>query len=212
MLVRGLRAVLFWICRFLFKIEHAGLENIPSSGPLIIAANHQTYLDPVFIALPVRHRMRFMAWDAIFKVPLLSSLITWSGAFPVNLDKPTKAALKTSLDALKDGAALIIFPEGGRSPDGKILPFKPGTARLARASGALLLPVTVEGGEKVWPPRQFLPRCGRIRITYHKPISLERGGKRKSQGNREATCRLTQRLFDVISQNPPPPSIPSNQQ
>lgn len=168
--VRALRWFCWQLSRLFFRIEIIGSANIPPEGPLLIAPNHQTYLDPIFIGLAITRRVRWMAWHKLFQVPLLARLIRWCGAFPVDIDRPDRQAFRLALDLLEAGEALVVFPEGGRSPDGKVGPFKAGVARLALSSGAEIVPVTISGGDRVWPPGRRLPRPGKIRVTIHPPL------------------------------------------
>ena len=98
--VRILRGTLLFLMRFLFRIEHYGIENIPCDGPLIIVANHETYFDPFWVAVRVHRAVRFMAWDKIFRLPFASGIFHWLGAFPVSLESPESSAYKTALKIL----------------------------------------------------------------------------------------------------------------
>jgi len=171
--VRLVRGTLLALMRVLFRIEHKGRENIPQDGPLLIVGNHNTYFDPFWIAVRIYRTVRFMAWDKIFEIPLAGRLFRWLGAFPVSLDKPESSALKNCLKVLRQGEALMIFPEGGRSPDGQLLPFKEGAAHLAMKMGAVILPVVVHGGERVWGPRMILPLPRKVWVEYLPAIQPE---------------------------------------
>jgi 1-acyl-sn-glycerol-3-phosphate acyltransferase len=173
LIVRLLRGTLLLLMKVLFRIEHRGWEKIPANGPLLLISNHVTYCDPFWIAVRVYRTLRFMAWDKIFSFPGVGALFRWLGAFPVSLENPEFSAYKVALGVLKSGEALMIFPEGGRSPDGRLLPFKEGAARLALRSGATIVPVVVHGGENVWSPRMILPRPAKVRIEYLEPIRKE---------------------------------------
>lgn len=176
-----------------------GVERIPLRGPLIIAANHQTYFDPFFIMLPVHWRTHYMTWHKVFAIPVLSSLIRWFGAFPVNIDRSDKQAFRRSLEILQAGDMLIVFPEGGRTPGGVVDPFKPGMARLALASGTPILPVTIQGGDRVWPPKQWLPRIGKIRVHYHPVIPVEPLTMPDKTEERARRIHLTHQVREVIA-------------
>jgi 1-acyl-sn-glycerol-3-phosphate acyltransferase len=165
-----LRGTLLLLMRILFRIEHHGMEKVPKDGPLIIASNHVTYFDPFWVAVRIYRKVRFMAWDKIFHVPLAGSLFRWLGAFPVSLDNPEVSAYRKALKILQQGEAVMIFPEGGRSPDGSLLPFKDGAARLALRSGAAILPVVIHGGERVWGSTMLLPLPRKVRVDYLNPI------------------------------------------
>jgi 1-acyl-sn-glycerol-3-phosphate acyltransferase len=172
--VRFLRGAFYFVMRIFFRIEHRGWERIPARGPLLIIANHVTYFDPFWIGVRIYRTLRFMAWDKIFQFPLGGLLFRWLGAFPVNLENPESSSYKTALKALQNGEAVMIFPEGGRSPDGRLMPFKEGAARLALRTGAAIVPVVVHGGEKVWSPQMLLPRPGKVWIEYLDPIPREK--------------------------------------
>lgn len=167
-----LRLIGYVISRAVWFIRYHNLENIPEkgSGAFLIAANHQTYIDPVWICLPMRRRLRFMAYDRAFDWPLIGPFIKYLGSFPVSLETGgTLKAMKESLRALQDGAALTIFPEGAREfADGEMLPFKTGVVRIALQAGVPILPVTITGGNRIWPQKQKFPRLfRRVEITYH---------------------------------------------
>ncbi len=167
--VRLLRGTLLLLMRILFRIEHHGTENIPGEGPLILAANHVTYFDPPWISVRVYRTVRIMTWDRLF-VPPAGWILRWFGAFPVSLSNPESSAYRAALKVLQRGEALMIFPEGGRSPDGSLMPFKSGAARLALRTRAAIVPVVVCGGDRVWSKKMLLPRPAKVRIYYLPPI------------------------------------------
>jgi 1-acyl-sn-glycerol-3-phosphate acyltransferase len=171
--VKLLRGSLLLLMRILFRIEHRGMENVPSQGPLLIVANHTTYCDPFWISVRIYRAVRFMAWDKIFSYPLAGRIFRWLGAFPVSLENPESSAFKASLRVLRKGEALMIFPEGGRSPDGNLLAFKEGAAHLALKLGATILPVVVHGGVRVWGPKMRFPMPRKVRVEYLPAISPE---------------------------------------
>jgi len=171
--IRVLRATFLLLMRLLFRIEHHGYERMPSNGPLLIISNHVTYFDPFWIGVRCYRTVRFMAWDKIFSFVPVGMLFRWFGAFPVSLTNPESGSYKEALKILQSGEALVIFPEGGRSSNGQLMPFKEGAARLALRTGATILPVVIQGGERVWSPRQLLPRPGKVRVNFLEPIPKE---------------------------------------
>ena len=162
-----LRPAVHQLCRAYFGLELHGIEHIPAAGPVIIVPNHQTYADPPLVTIPIRRPVHYMAWSRLFDVPGLSWLIKRLRAFPVDVEGSDPRATRAAIRILRKAGALMIFPEGGRSLDGTVLPFKPGAFRLAVALEVPVLPVTIAGGEQVWPPGRTLPRPGQITITYH---------------------------------------------
>ena len=153
--------------RAYFGLRFLGAEHIPASGPVLIVPNHVTYADPVLVSIPMRRRVHYMAWNELFGVPGLSWLIRRLRAFPVEIESADPRAAREAVRLLGAGEAVMIFPEGERSPDGRLQRFKPGAFRLACSLGVPLLPVTISGGHESWPPGRTLPRPGRLSITYH---------------------------------------------
>lgn len=187
MIYAFIRTTLHAVFRLLFTLEYYGTEHVPDSGPVVIAGNHPSYLDPVLVMLPLDRRVFFMAWDRLFKVPVLGQLMRQFGAFPVRLGTKDPNAYAAALDVLKSGRALGIFPEAGRTKDGPMNPLKTGTARLAMESNAPIVPVTITGAFDAWPSSRRLPWPRKITVKYHAPIVVdpkdvaERGAEREFQ-------------------------------
>ena len=188
------RPAVRFACRLYFGLSLQGVEHIPPEGPLVIVPNHQTYADPPLVTIPVRRPVHYMAWDALFRIPFLSGFIRVLRAFPVDIDGTDRAAIRRALTLLRRGEAVMIFPEGGRTFDGTLQPFKLGAFRLAVAARATVLPVTIAGGSESWPPGRALPRRGRITITYHPPITADR-----SLDARRAAVDLAERTRAAIA-------------
>ena len=160
--------------RVYFGLELRGTDHIPARGPLIVAPNHQTFADPVLVTIPIRRRVYFMAWRRLFHIPVLGRAIRLLRAFPVDLDARDPGAVREARRHLIDeGAAVMIFPEGGRSKDGTLGTFHMGAFRLAASLRVPVLPVTIAGAHECWPPGRRLPRRGRITITYHPPLAID---------------------------------------
>lgn len=161
------------LLRWLYRMEFHGLENIPATGPIILTPNHVSYLDPILVGIAVRRRLYFMTWDRLFEIPGLSQIMRIFGAYPVRLEGHDLNAIKRTQRHLRNGDAIVIFPEGGRTTTGKLDPFKPGAFRLALKLGVPTIPVTINGAYEVWPPNARLPRfSGKITIHYHAPLNF----------------------------------------
>jgi 1-acyl-sn-glycerol-3-phosphate acyltransferase len=161
------------LCRVYFGLELRGTEHIPFDGGIVITPNHQTYADPPLVTIPVRRPVYYMAWSRLFDIPLFGRLIRLLRAFPVDVDSRDARATREAVRLLQDGAALMIFPEGERTADGQVQRFKPGAFRLAVSLGVPVLPVTIAGADRAWPPGKLLPRPGRITITYHPALHAD---------------------------------------
>lgn len=184
MVFRLLSTALHAIFRLIFTLEYFGEENVPETGAVIVAGNHPSYLDPLLISLPIERRVHFMAWDKLFSIPVLGTIMRQAGAFPVRLGTKDPNAYQKAMDVLSDGKALGIFPEAGRTAEGPMNPLKTGTARLAIEAGAPIVPVTITGAYDAWPSSRLVPWPRKITVKYHTPIVLDpaeaerRGGER----------------------------------
>jgi 1-acyl-sn-glycerol-3-phosphate acyltransferase len=192
-----------WLAaRGYFGIRFQGIEHIPTSGPLIIVPNHVTFADPVLVSIPVRRPVHYMAWDALFRVRGLSWLIRRLRAFPVEIESADPRATRAAVRLLGAGQAVMIFPEGGRSLDGRLQRFKGGAFRLACSLGVPVLPVTIVGGHEAWPPGRILPRPGRVRITYHQLVTPP-----AEPDVRDAARRLAPQVRRIVAS-----ALPADQQ
>jgi 1-acyl-sn-glycerol-3-phosphate acyltransferase len=186
----------------MFSVEYHGLENIPETGPLIIAGNHPSYLDPLLVGLPIKRLIKFMAWDALFRVPVLGWLIKALGAFPVDIRRGKgESAFREACLVLKSGYALGIFPEGQRSEGGPMGELRTGVARLAIDTGAPILPVTIGGASRAWPKYKLLPKPAKIIIRYHKPICLTDIERVTRKDDREFHMEVMSRVAESINRS-----------
>jgi 1-acyl-sn-glycerol-3-phosphate acyltransferase len=201
LLIAVLRPFARLLCRVLFKIEFHGAENVPPEGAYIIAPNHVTYADPIWITIPIYRRVYYMAWDKPFEIPGLGLLMRMFGAFPVNLDVAADAsAQREAIDMLRSGRVLVMFPEGGRTKTGKLMPFKMGAFRLALTLGVPIVPVSIKGAEKIWPVGQIFPHTGNLSITYHPPIEVGRVGEQITRAELKERARgLARKTHDVVA-------------
>lgn len=189
------------LSRLLFRISYKGLENVPQSGGFIIAANHQTYIDPFWIGFPISRPMRFLAWNKIFDWPVVGKFTGMFGAWPLEVEGSDPTAIRRSLQWLKSGGGgVVIFPEGGRGlPDGSMVKFKPGAVRMALEAGVPILPVTIRGAHRVWPKTRRFPRLARVEITYHPLFQPEpQNGADARTHARLASQRLTEIIGSAL--------------
>lgn len=147
------------------KMRVEGVENIPAEGPLVIASNHLSLLDPPVIGVASTRKVHFMAKQELF-VPILGDLYKILGAFPVRRGGADRAAIKHGIDILKDNQVLAIFPEGTRSKTGKLGKAEPGALMMASKVLATIIPCCVVGTDfrrqgKIWP---------KVTVRFGKPI------------------------------------------
>jgi 1-acyl-sn-glycerol-3-phosphate acyltransferase len=168
----SLLALVEALFRVFFNYDCIGEEKLPASGPAVVSANHPSYLDPVLLSLQVKRPILFMAWDGLFRVPLLGAVMRRFGAFPVD-NRPGRGqdAYARAKQLVLDGNLVGIFPEGKRSRAGWMEPqLRRGAARLALETGAPLYPATIRGAFRAWPYFRALPEPAKIHVRYHDPI------------------------------------------
>ena len=188
--------------RVIFTLEYHGLHNVPASGAVIVAGNHPSYLDPILVFLPLRRPLRFMAWDALFRIPLAGQVMRALGAFPVDLRKGKgEAAFQQALNVLNDNEALGIFPEGQRSDTGALGELKTGVARLAIATGASIVPVTIGGASRAWPKWKLLPKPAKLIVRFHEPLTLDAAEVAQRGEEKEFHHEVMQRLATRINRS-----------
>ncbi|MDA1008371.1 MAG: lysophospholipid acyltransferase family protein [Planctomycetota bacterium] len=158
---------------FLFGLRVRGKSNIPATGPIIFVGNHQSYLDPIFDAIATSARPpRPMARASLFRFPPLGWLLRSLGIVPVRMDGGAMTALRTAIDELAAGRTVLLFPEGTRSSDGEVAPFRAGLSLLVRRSDAVIIPIAIDGAFQMWPRQKSSPRLGGpVWIIVGEPIS-----------------------------------------
>jgi 1-acyl-sn-glycerol-3-phosphate acyltransferase len=156
--------------RAFLRIGFEGVRHVPRAGPVVITPNHVSFMDPILVTIPVRRALHYMALEPFFRVRGLGPLMRWARAFPVQEGEADSPAVRRALRLLRQGEPLVIFPEGGRSRDGRLQAFRPGAFRLALAAGAPVVPVSIVGAFEAWPAGRRFPRPGRVTITYHAPL------------------------------------------
>ena len=194
------------LCRLYFRIEFEGADRAPKEGSMIVAPNHVSYLDPFWVSIPIKRPLRYMTWDKFTRLPLLGPLIQAYGAFPVKIEKGDRAALRHSLEWLRQGGGLMIFPEGGRTRTGRLTPFKPGVIRLALETDAPILPVTIIGGYRAFSPHHLFPRPYKVRIVYHDPIRLTPPDDEAQM--KEYMRAQAEYLQSIVASELPPEALP----
>jgi 1-acyl-sn-glycerol-3-phosphate acyltransferase len=153
-----------------YRIQYTGRFNIPKMGPVLVVSNHQSHFDPPLIGAGCFRRMNYLARKTLFHFAPLGWLIHSLDAIPIDRDGLGLNGIKESLRRLKRGEMVLIFPEGTRSRDGEVAPFRPGFTVLAARSKAWIMPVAIEGAFDAWPRSRKLPRSGTIHVHYGEPI------------------------------------------
>jgi len=202
-------AIVYPVLAFLSKVEYRGLDRIPKSGPVILAPNHLSEIDPLFIVklmLDAGRLSRFLAKRSIWKVPVVGAAMTASGQIPVERSAGGAASIKAAEQMIASGSAVAVYPEGTltREPDLWPMRGKTGAARLALESGVPVLPVAH------WGVQQVMPRYGKINLKGRKhvviavgePVDLSRwvGQPLTSTTLAEATEAIMQAITELLAE------------
>ncbi len=182
--------MLYWLLKYVvlgpwlklvFRPQVEGLEHVPDTGPAILASNHLSFSDSIFMPLMVRRRVTFVAKAEYFtgkgiKGWLTKMFFVGTGTIPVDRSggRAAQAALDTQMRVLRGGGIAGIYPEGTRSPDGRLYRGKTGVARLALETGAPVVPVVMLNLDEIQPPGKLIPKIQRVRIRFGKPLDFSR--------------------------------------
>ena len=177
MVYQALKSFLIPILTLLFRPKVTGLRNVPQSGPVIIASNHLSFSDSIFMPLVVPRKVTFLAKSEYFTSPGIKGFIkkiTFIALGQVPVDRSggrrSEAALLTGLDLLASGACMGIYPEGTRSPDGKLYKGRTGIARMAIESGAAIVPVAMFNTAEIQPTGKVVPKVQRVEMIFGEPL------------------------------------------
>lgn len=189
------RCLCRWIAQGFFGLRVDGAEHVPDTGPVILAPNHVSYLDPMLVGASIRRRAHYMAKKELFKNPVAAWILRSVQAYPVTRERLDPSTLKHALCLLKRGEVLLIFPEGTRG-DGRTLgPAKPGLAAIAARSGASVVPVFHWGAERALPRTSHRVRRVPLRVRFGPPLQFAGGG----ETGRQALELFGRQIMDAIA-------------
>ena len=190
----------------IFRPKVSGLRHVPSNGPVIIASNHLSFSDSIFMPLVVSRRVTFLAKSEYFTSPGLKGFIKKItfialGQVPVDRSggKRSEAALLTGLKLLKDNHCIGIYPEGTRSPDGRLYKGRTGIARMAIESGAPIIPVAMFNTAEIQPTGQVVPKVRRVEMVFGEPMYFT-GDSTDQAVLRAATNQLMEKIAELSKQ------------
>jgi 1-acyl-sn-glycerol-3-phosphate acyltransferase len=190
------------------RVRVEGLENIPS-GVCIFAANHISNVDPIAFVPAIPRRVSVLLKSALFRIPILSTAMRLAKFVPVNRsDKEAAvASVDVALGVLQEGLSLAVYPEGTRSPDGRLKPFKKGTFALAIEAGVPIVPVSISGAQHVMRKGEWTMRPGEVLVRFGPAVDA-------SQYTMERRMELLARVEDILAAGLPedqqPLSVPDH--
>ena len=193
---KGVNKAIFWTVRivlgtaiqFYFSLERTGRKNIPRKGPVILAANHRSFLDPFIIGCCVRRPVYFVAKKELFDKRWQGWILNRLGAFPIRRGEADEESMATARAVLERGGALVIFPEGTRHRHGPLARPKRGVGRLALETGAPVVPIAILGSERA--RRGWRIRPVWVRVRCGRPLTFPRVEHASPRLAEEVTARL----------------------
>jgi 1-acyl-sn-glycerol-3-phosphate acyltransferase len=195
------RVTKYFLLPLYARIEVRGVENIPMTGPLVIASNHQNDADPGIICTRIRRPIAFMAKVELFRIPLLKQFLGAFGAFSVRRGEADLSALRLANENLKAGRAVCIFPEGTREgPAEKLTEALPGAAIVALRNDVLILPIAIRGSGRLSLPGMFLrvDRRARITLAIGEPFRLEHPARLNADAAKEGTRQIMEHIAALL--------------
>lgn len=183
--------------KLLWRVRLIDGDRIPETGGFVLAPSHRSMMDIPLSAIVTKRRVRFMGKASLFRIPVLGTLFTWLGGFPVARDGTDRKAVRDSVTMLDAGEVLCVFPEGTRQNGPKIQPLQPGAAYLALRAGVPILPIGMAGSEEILRDHKApIPHFGRVVITVGEPIVPE--ARPSGVVARDKVDALTQQLSDSL--------------
>ncbi len=200
LLYRLLRGASLPILKAAFHLRVEGFENLPGTGPFILAANHHNYLDGVVLGAAVPRKITFLVMPRVYHTtPLHPAFFRHVGSIPVNLEKPDPGAIKRALRVLEAGGVIGIFPEGPFSLEGRLVDGQPGAALIALRAGVPVVPVGILGTYEALRGRpSHVPRPYPLTVKFGQPLSFGRA-RREVRIQRALREEVTHRVMGEIA-------------
>jgi 1-acyl-sn-glycerol-3-phosphate acyltransferase len=192
----------FWIfCRLWIRVSVEGKERLdPSRGGLMLI-NHQSYLDPLIVAVMLTRPVSFLARDSLFRIPILGWILRTTLVIPISREAARGGSIRTAVERLENGFLVGMFPEGTRSSGTAVKPLRPGFLAVARRTDQPIYPVGVSGTDRAMPRGAWLIRPVRIQVVYGSPLTSDEREQLQRENDDSELCRLLHaRVSDCVSQ------------
>ena len=167
------------------RYQARGLEHLPKTGGGLVLVNHQSFLDPMLVGLPLQRPVSYLARDSLFGVPVIGWVLRNTYVMPINRDAASTASIRTALQRMHAGFLVGLFPEGTRSLDGTVGEFKPGFITLIRRAHTPVFPVGIAGAHEAMPRGGFRLWPQRVRVVYGKPLCATEIARLSTKGHEE---------------------------
>lgn len=189
------KGIFYPFVRLYLGLQRVGLSHVPRRGPLIVVCNHVSYMDAILLGSAVPRPVRFMVLQWMYDLLFIRWFYWGMGTVPVQADGRDRNAIRSAIKALDRGHAVGIFPEGTRSPDGRVGETRPGAAMLAALSGAPVVPAFIDGGRESMPVGARFPAPARVQVRFGPPLLYRRDEMKR---DRNGMRKFAQTIEDAI--------------
>jgi 1-acyl-sn-glycerol-3-phosphate acyltransferase len=194
--------IVWTVSRSYYTLFHGlsfhGVEHVPAGG-CIIAPNHVSFLDPPLVGCCVDRELYYLARKTLFKPPVMDKLLPSINSIPVDQERPDMVGLKRIIQIIRDGGGVILFPEGSRSPDGKLQAGQPGIGLTVAKAGAPVVPVRIFGAFEAWPIHGKLKLFRPVQVVFGRPLFFDP----KEYGHRDRYQDIADRIMQAIAEIQP---------
>ncbi len=186
----------FFATYFRWRVIDA--KNVPLTGGVILAANHESYLDPPLVGAGLKRDINYLARESLFRFPVVGTILHSWNSVPVDRDGGGAKGLKIILGRLLGGAGIILFPEGTRSYDGKLQPARSGIGLVVAKSQAPVVPVRVFGTYEAWGRNQKFPHPKKVTVRYGVPMMFEKLRAEAKECSKDRLKEIYQEIANEI--------------
>lgn len=191
----GIQVVLRGVFTLWLGYRARGMEKLPATGGGLLLINHQSFLDPLLVGLPLSRPVSYLARDSLFRVPIIGWILRHTYVIPVSRESASASTLRESVRRLEWGSLVGVFPEGTRSRDGSVGPLKPGFIALIRRAKRPIYPVGIAGAHQALPRNRWWLRPARICVVFGDPLDAEEVEQLSQHGEEAALlARVRERI------------------
>lgn len=191
----------FWLfCKSWVQLRVVGREHIDTNRGGLFLVNHQSFLDPLFVAVFLGRPVSYLARDSLFRVPVIGWILRNTHVIPISREAARGGSIRVALERLESGFLVGIFPEGTRTSDGKVGDFRPGFLALARRTQQPIYPVGIVGADRVMPRSSKWIRPGRVDVIIGAPFSQDDLRQLHDSEDDKALCRLARNKVEICTQ------------
>lgn len=196
----GFQVVMRLVFALWLRYRARGHDRITHRGGMLLIINHQSFLDPFLVGLPLHRPVSYLARDSLFRVPFIGRVLRKTYVLPINRESAGTSALREMIARLKAGFWVGIFPEGTRSPDGKLGEIKPGFVAMLRRANVPVCPVGIAGADRALGRHHKLPHFSTVRVVFGEPISAEQVAETLKLGEAALLDLIRARLEECLAE------------